>query len=300
MGWVTGVRPPRLWVLGPLWALALLVPLAVQGQGPSESFGKEAVGADRGLEPLYELGLGGALGYLPDYPGSDQGKVRSILLPYGIYRGKVFRADKDGGVRTSLLKGVHYEMDLSFGGSFPASSQDNNARQGMDDLDWLFEAGPQLKFHLHNSTRYRVEFRIPVRASFSTNFRKTVDRGYNITPHIVVQKKQFPYPGANFLVEGSLFYASKRLSQYFFQVDERDATAERPRYDARPGYIGWALTMGQSFPFYNNGFYVTYRYINYNGAANRASPLFRAPENHTLGIGVIWQLYQSEEKVSAI
>lgn len=278
--------------------LLILHAFAEGGAQESPEALQETPGQQELLEPLYELGVGGGLGYLPDYPGSDQGKVRSIFLPYGIYRGKVIRADQEGGVRTSLLKGVHYELDISFGGSFPASSEDNRARQGMEDLDWLFEVGPQLKLHFLNSKRYRVEFRLPVRGSFSTNFKKTVDRGYNITPHFVVQKRDFPYPNANFLMETGLYWASQRLSQYFFQVDERYVTVERPQYNARPGYIGWTLTAGQSFPFYDNVFYVAYRYINYKGAANRQSPLFRAPENHSLGVGIIWQLYQSKEKVS--
>ncbi len=282
-----------------IW-LGTFVAQPALSQLESEALGEETPASHQNLEPLYELGVGGALGFLPDYPGSDQGKVRSMVLPYGIYRGRVLRADKDGGVRTSILKGLRYEMDLSFGGSFPASSEDNRARTGMDDLDWLFEIGPQLKFHLLNSQEYRIELRLPVRASFSTNFSKTVDRGYNITPHVVMQKKGFPYPGANFLLEGTLFYASERLSQYFYQVDPGYSTVDRPRYDARPGYVGWTLTVGQSFPFYDNGFYVAYRYMNYSGAANRVSPLFRASENHSLGIGLIWQLYESKQKVSAL
>jgi outer membrane protein len=267
-------------------------------QMDAESFKAQPDNDESSQVPLYELGLGGALGYLPDYPGSDEGKVRSIVLPYGIYRGDIFSADQDGGVRTQLFEGLHYELDLSFGGSFPASSADNRARKGMEDLDWLFEVGPQVTFHIHVSEKYRIQFKVPVRGVVSTNFRKTVDRGYNLTPHLVVQKRNFPYPEANFLFEWSVFYASERLSQYFFQVNPKDVTPERPQYDARPGYIGWAATAGQSFPFYSNVFYVAYRYINYNGAANRASPLFRAPENHSFGIGVIWQLYESQRKVS--
>ena len=47
-------------------------------------------------KPLWEIGLVGIAGYVPDYPSSDENRLNGIVLPYFIYRGEIFRAgDKD-------------------------------------------------------------------------------------------------------------------------------------------------------------------------------------------------------------
>ena len=119
------------------------------------------------LEPLYELGIAGGLGELPDYPGSDQKRIRYLVLPYFIYRGKVFRSDQKEGMRARFIRNEDIDLDMSAAGSFPASSADNDARRGMPDLDWLMELGPRLEVLLSRlNGRGRFRFLLPARAVF--------------------------------------------------------------------------------------------------------------------------------------
>ena len=46
--------------------------------------------------PLWEAGLGVTALSFPDYRGSDHQRGYLLPLPYLIYRGQVFRADRDG------------------------------------------------------------------------------------------------------------------------------------------------------------------------------------------------------------
>ena len=53
-------------------------------------------------EPLWEAGLGvGALSF-PDYRGSDERQLYPVPVPYFVYRGDFFKADRDG-VRGELF-----------------------------------------------------------------------------------------------------------------------------------------------------------------------------------------------------
>src|SRR6185436_15659446 len=91
----------------------------------SASFSQEAVKSEatpKISEPLYELGVAGGLGELPDYPGSNQKRIRYLALPYFIYRGKVFRSDQKEGMRARFIQNEDIDLDMSAAGSFPATS----------------------------------------------------------------------------------------------------------------------------------------------------------------------------------
>ena len=47
----------------------------------------------RGLreKPLWEIGVVGGGGWLPDYPAADQNHLQGLVLPYAIYRGDFLR-----------------------------------------------------------------------------------------------------------------------------------------------------------------------------------------------------------------
>jgi hypothetical protein len=134
------------WVLLPF--LTVGVPIAALGaEAPQPVNAASDAGPPERKEhtvPLWELGLVGGGGYLPDYPAASQNHWRGIGLPYAVYRGDFLQVGERGIVRGLFLDLRQFEFDLSADASFPVNSSDNKARQGMNDLDTLFEIGPKL------------------------------------------------------------------------------------------------------------------------------------------------------------
>lgn len=58
------------------------------GQAVAES--EEAIPLN-GVRPLWEAGIGGFAGSVPDYPAAGQNTFRALALPYLIYRGDILR-----------------------------------------------------------------------------------------------------------------------------------------------------------------------------------------------------------------
>ena len=49
----------------------------------------------RADQPLWELGIGAGWLHLPHYRGSDQSRDWLLPIPYFVYRGEFFRADRE-------------------------------------------------------------------------------------------------------------------------------------------------------------------------------------------------------------
>ena len=108
-------------------------------------------------KPLWEAGLGiGALRF-PDYRGSDESQVYPVPVPYFVYRGDFFKADKDG-VRGEIFDHRYAELTISLNATIPVRSEDNHARTGMPDLKPTVELGPSLDVHLWRSADERMKF----------------------------------------------------------------------------------------------------------------------------------------------
>ena len=104
----------------------------------------------------------------PDYRGSDQAQNHVLPIPYIVYRGEFFKADRDG-IRSIFFDNDTFEVNASAGASFPVDSKNNDARQGMPDLKPTVELGPALDVVLWQSTtpRMKLMLRMPVRATFT-------------------------------------------------------------------------------------------------------------------------------------
>lgn len=248
--------------------------------------------------PLFELGLGGMGAWLPDYPGSSQSRFRNVFLPYGIYRGQVLRADRENGVRTYMLKRAGYELNLSFGAAFPANSSQNTARKGMPNLDWMAEIGPQVRLIFwQGTTDIRPEIKLPLRFVYSTNFRDIQSRGVIINPEFSLAMLNSIIKGASTRWMASATFASDGVNGYFYDVDPQYATADRMAYQASSGFLGMDYGVSQSIPLGSLNLFFYYRYANYKGSANSASPLLKSQESHSAGLGLLWIAYKSTQNV---
>src|SRR5258708_24836494 len=98
-------------------------------------------------KPLWELGAGVSALAFPDYRGSDQTRNYALPIPYVVYRGEFFKADRDG-VRGIFFDIENVEIHASVGAAFPVDSSDNDARSGMPDLKPTVELGPAVDITL--------------------------------------------------------------------------------------------------------------------------------------------------------
>lgn len=243
--------------------------------------------------PLYQFGLAVGGGYLSDYPASDQGRARSIIVPTAIYRGEVFKSD-DRGTRAHFYQSKYTNIDLSFSASFPANSKDNRARSEMKDLDWLGELGPRFNTIIYKGHKTQIEIEIPLRFVFSTDFEFTKNRGYRLQPQLDLRHRLGRY------LELSMSYrhnwVTEPLADYFYEVTRSDANETREAYNAKPGFIGRSLSSFLVYEFKDMLSVVGVRYSNYSGSANENSPLYRVNNDTAVFFGINYFFYKSTTK----
>jgi outer membrane scaffolding protein for murein synthesis (MipA/OmpV family) len=251
--------------------------------------------------PVFEVGIAGGGGSLPAYPASSQNQVRGLVVPYLIYRGSVLRAD-DGGVRarTSLADGI--ELSVSAAGGVNASSDDVTARQGMPDLQWLGEVGPNLRFILWRGENEAAPARLvvdtPVRAVFSTDWSSVSFRGFTFAPDIAYERLHVFSQYARLRVSAGVLFGTDAYGDYFYDVAPEYARPGRPAYNAQAGYVGARLTVSYRLPITERLSVVAGgRVENFSGSANADSPLYRSTWNATVVAGFAFSLWRSEARV---
>lgn len=255
-------------------------------------------------QPLWEFGVGGGLGEVANYPASSERNFIALAAPYVVYRGDVFRIGGGGGARAVVVEDSDFEVDLSFGGAFSADSEDNTAREGMPELDFLFEVGPQFvykvgTFDFENGGKSRLNARLQTRAVFSTDFSRIDERGYVIEPEISYQQRGVLFEKTGLNVSFSMTFASEELQDYFYQVDQAFVTDSRAQFDAKGGYLGSRLSTSMSFSIGENIRAFLGGSVNFHaGAANEDSPLFEDDVTYSLAAGFVWRLYESDTKAS--
>jgi len=248
---------------------------------------------------LLELGIIGGSAYLPDYPAAHQNHWKSLAAPYVVYRGSIFRSDRDGA-RARLFKQKHYEVEMSFAGSFNSNSKDNDARRGMPDLDYLGEVGPRLSVPLGTlGWNTKLKLYVPVRAVFSSDLTNLKHRGFTFSPNLTLIAPNFIRPEWIGFSAISSTFANRQLSAYFYDVAPEFALPSRPTYDARGGYLGSDFSVGLLMTLHPRwklflGSAVSY----YEGTANTSSPLFRDRLGYTGVVGVAWIFYISKRRAA--
>lgn len=256
-------------------------------------------------KPRWEVGVGG--GYFSgfDYPASSDTNERGIVLPFFVYRTPVFRFG-GGGIRAVAVERPRLKLDLSIGGSLNASSQGNSARQGMPDLDFLFEIGPQLEVRLFDrqlpsGARVLGRFTSELRAVFSTDFRGVDTQGVVADIGVGLNVGNIAGSGVTFITGLDASFATEPLHDYFYQVDPEFVTDTRPFYDASGGYLESTLFVGFAFrPLSQVRVFTGVIKGFYNGASNEDSPLFDVTEQTRYALGVVWTIKTSKQMVDVV
>ncbi|MFT5544201.1 MAG: outer membrane protein [Glaciecola sp.] len=288
-----------------------------------EGVGKAEIPMERSLtgfdninEPLslWELGAGGGAFYNPKYPASSEGRFVGLVLPFIVYRGETFRIGDGGPARAIVIENETFEVDFSFGAALPSDGEDNTAREGMPELDFLVEVGPQMIFMLgkydfdknakgeSTGTNYgkgRLDFRLQARVVFSTDFGSIDDRGFILEPQISYQQRGFKHEDTALSISFGAVFATERTHDYFYEVRPEFATAARPAYDAKGGYLGSELSLGLSFRISENvRAFIGASAQFHSLAANIDSPLFEKEVTYSVGTAFVWRFYKSKTKAS--
>ncbi len=247
-------------------------------------------------KPLYEFGVLGGMGYIPDYPASDQGRVRYLVLPQIRYRGLRFRSDEEDTVKARIFTDPLYGFDLSAAGTFPTNSSKNEAREGMPDLDWIGEIGPRFYLYLMRTEKIWVRLFFPLRMAFSTDFTGATYQGLVVAPSFNA-RYFFDESKFNSIVFASTrTYTTSQLQEYFFEVDSKFSTPNRPQYEAGAGYLSTSAGLAYIYEKDNLGLYSGLGVVSYKGGANAGSPLHKADHTFSVFMAISYLFYQSKER----
>jgi outer membrane scaffolding protein for murein synthesis (MipA/OmpV family) len=279
-------RPLAAWPAAVLafGALGLLAPLAPRAQAAQK--------------PLWEFGMGLGGVVFQDYRGAASSHFYPLPVPYFIYRGRFFRADRNG-MRGRLLHQSRIALNLSVNATTPVHN--NTARSGMPDLRSTVEIGPSLVVHLWRSAhgRARLDLALPVRAAFTVEASPKAI-GWLATPGLNLD---LPPPrglrGWNVGLFAGPLIVGRRYAGYFYTVAPRYATPVRPAYSAPGGYAGSELlaSLSKRYPSFWIGAFV--RYDSLAGASFEASPLVKRSSYFAAGFGVAWIIRDSRKWVES-
>ena len=242
--------------------------------------------ADR---PLWELGIGAGWLHLPHYRGSDQSRDWLLPIPYFIYRGEVFRADREGARAMLLDQKEGVDIDISAAVNTPTRSQDNRAREGLANLAPTVELGPSLNYALARAPGWQLDVRVPARAVFTVE-RKRGLIGWTANPELHLATT---ISGWDVRLQGGPVFNSRAYNQYFYDVLPAEARPGRQAYRAPGGAAGWVGTLSASRRLGPVWIGIYTQADALNGAAFESSPLVRQRTNISVGIGMSWVFKES-------
>lgn len=252
-------------------------------------------------KPLWELGAGVALLRMPDYRGSDKSRNYVLPYPYVIYRGDIFKVDREK-VSGRIFKTDRLLLDISVFGSVPVRSSKNTARDDMPDLDPTFEIGPSLNIKLleNKQDHYKVNLVLPVRAVFSTDFTSIGHEGWVFSPRLNFEKDDIiPETGLNLGISAGPMFADSDYHSYYYTVEPKYATASRPAYSVGSGYSCSTLSIGLNKAYKQLIFNVFASMDYLRGAVYEDSPLVKTKYAFLYGLSISWVFLTSEKMVTA-
>ena len=249
-----------------------------------------------GALPQWEIGALGFGAAQQAYPGASQRVSRGLVLPYLIYRGKFFRADRES-LSLRALNTPQFELDVGFAGAFGARSDNVDARRGMPDLGTLVEFGPRLKWQLGQGPadgRMRAEFAL--RGVFDSDDRLS-HKGISFEPRLIYERRA--NAGWRYGTSVGAIVGNRRLADTLYGVAPAFALPGRPAYTAESGLIAWRLGANVSRDLTPNlRLFVFGRIDSVAGAANRASPLVQKTTGTSVGAGLSYTFARSAARAS--
>ncbi len=233
-----------------------------------------------------EWGIGLVALSMPDYRGSDHQQNQVLPFPYLKYRGERLRVDD--GVEGRIFNTPDLLLSISGNGSLP-SSNNNGARDGMDELDASVEFGPSLEYRLHHDAMTSWWLELPLRYAFTVN-GSPESIGQVFHPRLAWRKPALQKQDWKLRFASGPLYADKTYHGYYYNVENDEVNAARSTYQADSGYSGWRsdFTYSRRIGSLWLGGFV--RQDNLSGSIIEDSPLINDPQNWSAGIALAWVL----------
>ena len=243
-------------------------------------------------KPLWEIGIAAGYLHVPEYMGSDEDYSLALGVPYLIYRGDFFRADREG-LRGIFFDSERLSLDLGFSFGLPVDN-DNRARRGMPDLHLTAQIGPRLNWIVYNERdRPKATFRLPARYTFDTHGEGL---GWVVEPSIRVEREHLGQSGRwNARADFGLLYAGRRNNEYYYGVPTAYATPERPAYSADSGLHSVFMHLSADYRVDKRltvGAFA--RFHSLSDGVIDDSPLVKDDDYVFLGVGLRWSFWQSK------
>ena len=199
------------------------------------------------------------------------------------------------------------QLALSIGGSLSSSTESDGVRAGMPDLDYLFELGPRLRLVLADRPagdggRFQASLSLAARAVASTDFEGVDGRGALGELALSVARRRLAGSRFDLIVRIDAKLADDRLHEYFYEVEPRFASPERPAYDAGGRLPRRGREPRRRVPARPNACDCSrgVAHERFDGAANRDSPLFETDATTAVAFGFAWTVFQSRARVGVV
>lgn len=249
--------------------------------------------------PLWEFGLGAGVLNAPHYRGSKTAENIYLPIPYVIYRGDIFKIDREG-IRSELFASDRINLDISLAGNIPVPESDDSARAGMPGLDPLVEIGPELEFKLWNTRDddKALFVNLPYRLVFSVGNPIMEYQGWSLSPYIEFKlKDERPSSLMRYSVSVGPVWAGSKYHNYFYEVAPEFVTPRREAYRTDSGYSGSRITVSvaRNTRQYFMGFFARYDFLD--NAEFIDSPLVETENYFIFGVAFSWIFTSSSERV---
>lgn len=237
--------------------------------------------------PKWELGVGFGGQALYDYRGSKERQVQAYPFPFLVYRGDFIKADRKG-LRGEFLSNDRVEVNLSGEMALNGSSDDNELREGMSELESAFELGPSVNINLSGEDfSSGWQLRLPVRGVFTVGEQGLHFRGYNFNPRFTYVEPSL-FGGWNARASIGALFGSESYHDYYYSVESRYVTDLRPAYAADGGFSGYYFKTSMSRRRGDFWFGLSVRYDNLAGATFEDSPLVETNDYFAVSFAVAW------------
>ena len=242
-------------------------------------------------KPLWEAGAGFGAIHAPHYPGADQSHTLATPFPIFIYRGRILRSDEKG-IRGRFFESEKLTLSVSASFSLPTDSEDNDAREGMPDLDAGVEVGPRLSVALADWGSSSITLEIPARALFVSDFSSVDHAGWVFEPALDFR---FGIGKWRLSAEISSLWATSKYNSYYYQVAPEFARADRPAYSAPGGYGRSTYRLGalRASGDWRYGWQLSQHSLSRSQVED--SPLVKQKTATYLGLVVLWTFAKSKQ-----